>query len=92
MAIVHSRQSRVSFDTSWLEDLYERVVAEVQANKVLPLVINPGRVLLTNSRIYFQPYNNMDQVFLTYLIDKLYNEILLLKSKHYIIDSLTKFS
>lgn len=61
MAIVHSRQSRVSFDTSWLEDLYEEVVIEVQANKVLPLVVNPGRVLLTNSRIYFQPYNNMDQ-------------------------------
>jgi hypothetical protein len=64
MAIVHSRQSRVSFDTSWLEDLYEQVVLETQANKVLPLVINPGRILLTNSRIYFQPYNNMDQVII----------------------------
>ncbi|XP_029048246.1 protein FAN-like isoform X1 [Osmia bicornis bicornis] len=61
MAIVHSRQSRVSFDTSWLEDLYEQVVLETQANKVLPLVINPGRILLTTSRIYFQPYNNLDQ-------------------------------
>ncbi|XP_053985116.1 protein FAN-like [Hylaeus anthracinus] len=61
MTIVHSRQSRVSFDTSWLEDLYEQVVLETQANKVLPLVINPGRILLTNSRIYFQPYNNLDQ-------------------------------
>ncbi|XP_025263556.1 protein FAN isoform X2 [Camponotus floridanus] len=61
MAIVHSRQSRISFDTSWLEDLYEQVVLETQANKVLPLVVNPGRVLLTTSRIYFQPYNNMDQ-------------------------------
>ncbi|XP_076234034.1 protein FAN isoform X2 [Calliopsis andreniformis] len=61
MAIVHSRQARVSFDTSWLEDLYEQVVLETQANKVLPLVINPGRILLTNSRIYFQPYNNLDQ-------------------------------
>ncbi|OAD54426.1 Protein FAN [Eufriesea mexicana] len=61
MAIVHSRQSRVSFDTSWLEDLYEQVVLETQASKVLPLVINPGRILLTNSRIYFQPYNNLDQ-------------------------------
>lgn len=61
MAIVHSRQSRVSFDTSWLEDLYEQVVLETQGNKVLPLVINPGRILLTSSRIYFQPYNNMDQ-------------------------------
>lgn len=62
MAIVHSRQSRFSFDTSWLENLYEQVVFEVQANKVLPLVINPGRILLTTCRIYFQPYNNMDQV------------------------------
>ncbi|XP_023289005.1 protein FAN isoform X2 [Orussus abietinus] len=61
MAIVHSRQSRFSFDTSWLEDLYEHVVIEVQANKVLPLIINPGRVLLTTSRIYFQAYNNLDQ-------------------------------
>ncbi|CAL7951198.1 unnamed protein product [Xylocopa violacea] len=60
-AIVHSRQSRVSFDTSWLEDLYEQVVLETQANKVLPLIINPGRILLTTSRIYFQPYNNLDQ-------------------------------
>ncbi|XP_076638062.1 protein FAN [Colletes latitarsis] len=61
MVIVHSRQSRVSFDTSWLEDLYEQVVLEIEANKVLPLVINPGRILLTNSRIYFQPYNNLEQ-------------------------------
>ncbi|CAK9822791.1 Protein FAN [Anthophora retusa] len=61
MAIVLSRQSRVSFDTSWLEDLYEQVVLETQANKVLPLVTNPGRILLTTSRIYFQPYNNLDQ-------------------------------
>ncbi|XP_012260336.2 protein FAN [Athalia rosae] len=60
-AIVHSRQSRISFDTSWLEDLYEQVVLEVQADKISPLVVNPGRVLLTSSRIYFQPYNNMDQ-------------------------------
>ncbi|XP_014217202.1 protein FAN-like [Copidosoma floridanum] len=61
MAIVHSRQSRFTFDTSWLEDLYEQIIIETQANKVSPLVINPGRVLLTNCRIYFQPYNNMDQ-------------------------------
>jgi len=64
MAIVHSRQSRVSFDTSWLEDLYEQVVLETQGNKVLPLIVNPGRILLTTSRIYFQPYNNMDQVII----------------------------
>lgn len=63
MTIVHSRQSRFTFDTSWLEDLSEvvQIVFEVQANKVQPLIVNPGRVLLTNCRIYFQPYNNLDQ-------------------------------
>lgn len=62
MTIVHSKQSRVLFDRSWLEDLYEKIIVEVQANKVLPLIVNPGRILLTCSRLYFQPYNNMDQV------------------------------
>jgi len=27
---------------------------------VTPLVTNPGRVVLTNARVYFQPYNNVD--------------------------------
>lgn len=62
MTIVHSRQSRFIFDPSWLEDLYEQVVIELQANKVLPLIINPGRIVLSTSRLYFQPYNNIDQV------------------------------
>ncbi|XP_058806597.1 protein FAN-like [Phymastichus coffea] len=61
MTIAHSRQSRFIFDTCWLEDLYEQVIFELQANKVLPLIINPGRILLSTSRLYFQPYNNIDQ-------------------------------
>nr|CAD7461018.1 unnamed protein product [Timema tahoe] len=59
-AIVYSRQSRVSFDTLWLEDLYEKVVLETQGSKITPLVVNPGRILLTSSRLYFQPYNNIE--------------------------------
>ncbi|XP_076336883.1 protein FAN-like isoform X2 [Tachypleus tridentatus] len=59
-AIVLSRQSRVSFDTSWLEDLYEKIVMETTGNKITPLVVNPGRILLTCSRLYFQPYNNAE--------------------------------
>ncbi|XP_060517176.1 protein FAN-like [Cylas formicarius] len=58
-AIVHSRQSRVSFDPLWL-DLYEKVVIELQANKICPLVINPGRIVLSTMRLYFQPYNNVE--------------------------------
>ncbi|KAL3282016.1 hypothetical protein HHI36_005219 [Cryptolaemus montrouzieri] len=57
--IVHSRQARVSFDQLWL-DLYEKVVLETQADKVTPLVVNPGRILLSTKRLYFQPYNNVE--------------------------------
>ncbi|KAF5306415.1 hypothetical protein FQA39_LY08924 [Lamprigera yunnana] len=57
--IVHSRQARVSFDPLWL-DLYEKVVMETQADKVTPLVINPGRILLSTARLFFQPYNNIE--------------------------------
>lgn len=57
--IVHSRQARVHFDPLWL-DLYESVVMESQADKVNPLVLNPGRILLSTSRLFFQPYNNIE--------------------------------
>jgi factor associated with neutral sphingomyelinase activation len=59
--IVHSRQARVNFDPLWL-DLYEKVVLETEADKVTPLVVNPGRILLSTSRLFFQPYNNVETV------------------------------
>ncbi|XP_052815113.1 LOW QUALITY PROTEIN: protein FAN-like [Mya arenaria] len=59
-AIVQSRQSRVKFNTSWLDDLYEKIELECQADKITPLVTNPGRVMVTTSRLYFQPYNNAE--------------------------------
>jgi factor associated with neutral sphingomyelinase activation len=58
---VHSRQARVNFDPLWL-DLYEKVVLETEADKVTPLVVNPGRILLSTSRLFFQPYNNVETV------------------------------
>jgi factor associated with neutral sphingomyelinase activation len=60
--IIYSRQQRVTFDPLWLEDLNERVVVEFAASKIQPLVNNPGRVLLTNQRLYFQPFNNVETV------------------------------
>ena len=89
--IVHSRQNEVSFNTSWLENLYEEIILETQGNahviymyinimfkrsinymymysinslgdRVTPLVSNPGRIMLTSSRIYFQPFNNVEVV------------------------------
>lgn len=61
-AIVLSRRSRVKFNTSWLEDLYENIVLETQGDRITPLVTNPGRVMLTNKRLYFQPFNNIESV------------------------------
>ncbi|KAL3859053.1 hypothetical protein ACJMK2_009289 [Sinanodonta woodiana] len=60
-AIVLSRQSRVKFNTSWLDDLYETIQHETQGDKITPLITNPGRIMLTNSRLYFQPFNNVDR-------------------------------
>ncbi|XP_072024442.1 protein FAN-like [Amphiura filiformis] len=59
-AIVYSRQNRVSFNTSWLENLYEKIVMETVGDHITPLVVNPGRVMLTSSRLYFQPFNNVE--------------------------------
>ncbi|KAG1668548.1 Protein FAN [Nymphon striatum] len=59
-AIVTSRQSRVTFNTSWLDNLYENILLEKCCNKICALVTNPGRVVLTSSRLYFQPYNNAE--------------------------------
>ncbi|XP_028392732.1 protein FAN-like isoform X2 [Dendronephthya gigantea] len=58
--IVKSRQSKISFNTSWLEDLFEKIVLETTAERITPLVVNPGRILLTSARIYFQPFNNVE--------------------------------
>jgi hypothetical protein len=54
------RQSRLKFDPSWLVDLLESVQLEVLAGRVTPLVSNPGRLVVTSKRIYFQPFNNVD--------------------------------
>ena len=61
-SIVQERHSKVSFNVSWLEDLYEETLVEISGERVTPLVTNPGRIMLTSSRIYFQPYNNVEVV------------------------------
>ena len=45
-----------------LGSLYETIVYETQCDRVTPLVINPGRVMLTSEQLYFQPFNNIDPV------------------------------
>ena len=45
-----------------LDDFYETIVKEVIADHITPLVTNPGRLMLTSSRLYFQPFNNATTV------------------------------
>lgn len=59
-AICDEAQRGIVFNTAWLEELSERILQETVAAMVLPLVSNRGRVLLTNKRIYFQPFNNVE--------------------------------
>lgn len=55
--IVLARQSRIMFDASCLEDFHEKRVIEKQAERITPLVTTPGRVVLTDARLYFQPFS-----------------------------------
>lgn len=61
-AIAFSRQSRTGFDSLWLEDLYETRIIETQGSKISPLVVNPGHIMLTDSALYYQPFNNVEPV------------------------------
>eukprot|EP00053_Salpingoeca_punica_P024611 m.13881 g.13881 ORF g.13881 m.13881 type:complete len:966 (-) comp6991_c0_seq1:1490-4387(-) len=53
-------ESNIEFNTCWMEDITERIVLRTVAKRVLPLVTNRGRVMLTSERLYFQPFNNID--------------------------------
>ncbi|EDS28930.1 neutral sphingomyelinase [Culex quinquefasciatus] len=59
--IVFSRHNRVKFNPLWLENLYEKIICDYQVDEINPLVVNPGRLLLTNAFVYFQPYNNIQR-------------------------------
>uniref|UniRef100_A0A2M4CUC0 Putative neutral sphingomyelinase n=2 Tax=Anopheles darlingi TaxID=43151 RepID=A0A2M4CUC0_ANODA len=60
--ITYSRHSRIKFNPLWLNNLYERTIADFQIEEINPLVVNPGRLLLTNSFIYYQLYNNIHTI------------------------------
>lgn len=44
----------------------ENIIIEVVGQKITPLTINPGRIILTSLNVYFQPFNNYEVV--SYLI------------------------
>jgi factor associated with neutral sphingomyelinase activation len=48
----------IEFDTTWLEDFREKNIIDVTARKITPLEEHNGRFYMTNSRIYFQLFQN----------------------------------
>ncbi|KAI3438042.1 hypothetical protein D9Q98_000485 [Chlorella vulgaris] len=54
--IIKAHEERELFNPGWLDD-EESVVVEAVASAVSPLAAQPGRAVLTQQRIYFQPFN-----------------------------------
>lgn len=59
-AITAEHCDSIQFNNSWLEDLSEKILLKMTADRVTPMVANPGRVVLTDSILYFQPFNNIN--------------------------------
>lgn len=65
---MYSRHKRLKFDPLWLDDIYEKIIIDNTVDEIRPLIMNPGRILLTTNGIYFQPYNNIQPVKFLILI------------------------
>ena len=59
-AFVYSRQMRTDFNSCLLEAIQETVLFKTIGNKITPLVVNPGIIVLTDVILYFQPFNNAE--------------------------------
>ena len=60
VAMIEEREASMSFDGGCLEE-GENTLFESKAMRISPLVSNPGRVLLTDQRLYFQPFNGVQE-------------------------------
>lgn len=60
--ILHSRYMRMQFDPVMMDDCTEEIVCELQAEKISPLVRHQGKLALTPTSIYFQPFSNVESV------------------------------
>ena len=52
-------ESAIDFNTTWLVNLSERPKVQVTGMRLTPLVRTPGRIVVTDQRLYFQPLNNV---------------------------------
>lgn len=60
--ILHSRYMRMVFDPVMMDDFTEEIICELQAEKISPLVRHQGKLALTPTTIYFQPFSNVESV------------------------------
>lgn len=65
--ILHSRYMRMEFDPVMMDDFTEEIVCELQAEKISPLVRHQGKLALTPTTIYFQPFSNVESVSINFL-------------------------
>ena len=56
--IAHHRQSLYPFKSMFFDDLYEKERGNFVVDLVEPLVNAPGRIVVSDSRMYFQPFSN----------------------------------
>eukprot|EP00884_Botryococcus_braunii_P012576 jgi/Botrbrau1/21319/Bobra.0184s0029.2 len=55
--IIKEHEENEHFNPGWLEEEEERSELEVVGACVTPLCAHPGRVVITQCRVYFQPFN-----------------------------------
>ncbi|XP_026322727.1 protein FAN-like isoform X2 [Hyposmocoma kahamanoa] len=58
--ILYSRYKRMVFDRVMMDDFTEEIVCELQAEKISPLVRHQGKLALTHTTLYFQPFSNVE--------------------------------
>lgn len=52
----------MKFDVAWLESFDDKIVIDTIGSKISPLVVNPGKIVLSTQNLYFQPFNNIEPV------------------------------
>lgn len=60
--ILHSRYMRMIFDPVMMEDFTEKIICQFQAEKISPLVRHNGKLAITPTSLYFQPFSNIENV------------------------------
>lgn len=60
--ILHSRYMRMVFDPVMMDDFTEKIILELPVEKISPLVRHQGKLALTETTLYVQPFNNIENV------------------------------